>query len=190
MALAGVVVVLAAATMLQQRYWQTTLDTFEHALIVDERNYLAHGIVGTVYQAGGDDAKALQHFNRAIELRPNHFESVHNSAMSLLRLGRTDEAIARLRDALRIVPDSASAQFLLGNALTEKKDYSAATAAYAEAVLLDPEMADAHAALGASFARQGRRDEALRELQAALKLQPNHPGALRSLREFGFVTER
>jgi Flp pilus assembly protein TadD len=178
---AGVVAVLCAATLLQQRYWASTLDLFEHALIVDERNALAHEMVGTVYQAGGDDARAVEHLERAVELAPNRWEALNNEGLSLYRLGRTDEAIVRARRATEVMPDAPSPRLILSAALEQKGDYAAAAAEAGEAVRLSPQDSNAHALLGAALAGLGRRDDAARAIAEALRLNPNHGPAKKTL---------
>ena len=52
--------------------------------------------------------------SRVLELAPNHVEAVTNYGAALLRLGRFEEAIARLQQTLQIAPAHAEAHKALG----------------------------------------------------------------------------
>jgi tetratricopeptide (TPR) repeat protein len=64
--------------------------------------------------APGSAAEALSLFDRAIELRPGWAPAYANLAATLNRMGRFDEAIARLERAGPALAESADARFNLG----------------------------------------------------------------------------
>jgi tetratricopeptide (TPR) repeat protein len=68
-----------------------------------------------------------------------------------------------------------------GMAHVEGGEMEEARMCFAEAVKLDPRSAALRVNLGNVLARLGRRDEAIREFQAALSDQPDHVGALFNL---------
>jgi hypothetical protein len=119
-ALGGVIALLAVCTWLQESYWQSTLDLFTHALVVDPNNWVAHDFVGLLHASGGDDAAAIADFRLAIANNPEHPNAHDNLADSLMRLGRVDEAIAEYREALVFQPDLQAAQAGLARALARK----------------------------------------------------------------------
>lgn len=99
-----------------------------------------------------------------------------------LELGRYDEAIMYLREALASDPDSAVAQNLLGmahrfryNALRSRRDKDREIEAFREAVRLDPNYVQALVNLGTSLWWDGQGSEAVGFLTRALALDPYHP---------------
>ena len=69
---------------------------------------------------------------------PGSAEAHANLATALDQLGRTDEAIAEFRSALRLRPDYAAAHYNLGNALLRARDPAGARDEFSAALRLDP----------------------------------------------------
>ncbi|MFN8548377.1 MAG: tetratricopeptide repeat protein [Candidatus Eisenbacteria bacterium] len=70
---------------------------------------------------------------------------------------------------------------ILAGAARDRGDFAGAADYYREALALQPQSVLAHNSLGTSLARLGRVDEAAREFEAALKIDPNYPPAWRNL---------
>jgi tetratricopeptide (TPR) repeat protein len=62
---------------------------------------------GVVLEQKGDLAGALNHFDQAAKTDVTNVVFERNAALLLCKLGRTEEAIRRLRDILSIDPDDA-----------------------------------------------------------------------------------
>jgi Tfp pilus assembly protein PilF len=180
-AFAAVLLGLAVCTWLQQRYWATTLDLFQHALVVDPNNWQAHNMVGLVYSAQGDEAAAVEHLGRAVELNPDHPEPRHNYGWSLYRLGRVDEAVDQYRAALHIRPDLAITHFTLGVALASAERYKEAYAEFAEAARLAPDNPNVHVEWGRALAAAGDPDAAAARFAKAMEMDPTNEGAREGL---------
>ncbi|MGH7471345.1 MAG: tetratricopeptide repeat protein, partial [Longimicrobiales bacterium] len=70
-------------------------------------------------------------------------------------------------------PDSPELALLSGRTLAAQGRMRAATEAYARAVLLDPQLADAHLSLGFSAVRTGDLARAVNAWNTYLRLSPN-----------------
>lgn len=70
-------------------------------------------------------------------------------------------------------PDSAKAQFDMGNASVEAGQWEQAQAAYQKAIELDPNYQAAYANLGVVYYQLGKLDLAASQYQKALELNPN-----------------
>lgn len=79
-------------------------------------------------------AKAIPHWEKALELAPNDKAIAGDLATCLFYTGRTDEAIALAREILDNNPDYATVWFNLGNFLQTTGDLEGAKEAYAKAV--------------------------------------------------------
>jgi protein O-GlcNAc transferase len=113
---------------------------------------------------------------------PEALANYHNNlAYSLHEQGRLDEAVASLRQAIRLKPDFASAHNNLGNALHEQGRLDEAVACLRQAIRLQPDFAEAHKNLGAVLRDLGNLDEAVVCYQEALRFKPAFVGAHNNL---------
>ena len=87
--------------------------------------------------------------------------------------GDLDSALALVRRALALAPQSVPALVCLGNVLAERGDASGAATAYGVALQAAPHSFEAHANAGLLAAEQpGRRAAALAHLRAAIAINP------------------
>jgi tetratricopeptide (TPR) repeat protein len=126
-----------------------------------------------------DHAEALRHHSAASALRPDRASLLSMVAKAYADLGAYDQAIAACRKAIAMSPSSTgSTYFVMGQALSKKKDWDAAIAALREAIRVLPEqqgemdMPHAYSDLCLALAGAGRHAEALRETLAALHRDP------------------
>jgi tetratricopeptide (TPR) repeat protein len=70
-------------------------------------------------------------------------------------------------------PDSAEAQFSLGNSYAQTGQWNQAITAYQEAIELDPSYQAAYANLGVVYYQQGQFDRAATQYEKALELDPD-----------------
>lgn len=89
-----------------------------------------------------------------------------------LEQGRTDEAVAEMREAARLTPNFAPIHNDLANALKTQGKFDEAIAEYAEALRLQPNYAAPYSNLGALLVSQGRAKEALVYFQEAIRRVP------------------
>jgi serine/threonine protein kinase/tetratricopeptide (TPR) repeat protein len=124
------------------------------------------------YQAG-DAAGAVGSFRAALRLQPNHFEAQCFLAICSLNAGRAGEAQAALTACIGQRPDFAWPYLLRGFAAARAD--AEAEADFAAALALDGGAAVRYAVLanrGLLRLRQGKRDEAVADLEGAVALRP------------------
>ena len=131
-------------------------------------------------------------WTRVVALDATNDVGLYNLALALDALGRHDEAAARYRDVLAIVPAHADARSNLdrleaarlereGNDLAERGNLSAAVDRYRQAIARDARRTHSHAALGMALAGIGQSAAALPELSEAIRqgeTDPEVPNAL------------
>jgi len=88
-----------------------------------------------------------------------------------------ERAVARCREAVRVMPDDANARRALAAALTTRGDTAAALAEYREVARREPRSPRAQLDLATTLDRLGRRDEALRAYRRYVELDPSEPRA-------------
>ena len=127
---------------------------------------------GIVLALLGRMDEAEREFARAAEVKPEETEAPLARAIALMELNRFPEAIDLLRRRRKLRDDSYLVDWHLAEALV--KSGAEAEAETVEALLRSIELNAAiprsHVLLGKILAQRGRTDEAIREFEAALRL--------------------
>ncbi len=99
------------------------------------------------------------------------------SAQRFFQQQQWDKAEATALEALRLDPDYADAEVLLGLLATARSQFSEAERRFKRAVSLEPRNYRARGYLGSTYLQQKRYDEAAREYRHVLQLDPANPSA-------------
>jgi tetratricopeptide (TPR) repeat protein len=148
--------------------------------------------LGTAYQglAGQANAdatarhyrlRAMQAYERAIDLYPEYEDPRTNLAVLLIAENRIPEAIDQCKIVIAENSESIPAHKNLGNAFYAQGRLDAALAEYRRVLEIDPQNADAMASIGAILARQGQPDAGIAMLHKALTIDPDNPTAKQNL---------
>ena len=120
-------------------------------------------------------SEAIREFLKILEAdRPNVLAHFY-LGVCYYRLRRFDEAVSALNAALIEGRYYAPAEELLGTIWLLKTDYARARQQFEHLAAVAPSNYGAHYNLGILAMRDGRTDEALRELQAAARADPDAP---------------
>jgi len=112
-------------------------------------------------------------FAKLVERDPENAGRREELATMYLQTGRVDDAIAQLREAVRLNPRSAPAHYNLGLALARQQQLNDAVKEFTEAVTIDPDLGEAHLNIGAILQATGRSDDALPHFRRAVELRPD-----------------
>jgi Flp pilus assembly protein TadD len=111
---------------------------------------------------------------RAIaQAAPTSADAQEHFGVLLASAGRNDEAVALLREAIRLNPASAEAQSNLGVALGHIGRLAEAVTHYREAIRIEPGDALTQTNLGNALSTLGQFPEAIQHFEAALRVSPN-----------------
>jgi Flp pilus assembly protein TadD len=129
---------------------------------------------GICLQMTGRSTVAVEHYRKAVELRPEFAEAHSNLGTALIKKGNLCEAIEHLRWSVQIHPKNAACHHNLGVALHKHFEYVAAIASFHNALQLDPDNADILGSLGEILALL---DDSSAEdfLRRAVDLRPSSP---------------
>ena len=116
-------------------------------------------------------------YARILEAVPGHPDALHLLGMAFHQMGRSDEGVALIEDAIRRQPGFAGFLNNLGNIRSARGELDEALSAYEQAVALEPDKADLHNNLGALYKAQRRFDEAYKAYDRAMQLDPRHINA-------------
>jgi tetratricopeptide (TPR) repeat protein len=145
---------------------QGALREFQIALELDPNLAEAHYAIGTLLHLSfSRREQAIEHFNKALAIRPNYSEARANLANVYLDLGQYDRAIALYREVLSDVlyPTPYIAQGNLGWALYKKGDTRGALENIRGALIANPKFCQGYRNLGIIYRDQGNFEDACQE---------------------------
>jgi tetratricopeptide (TPR) repeat protein len=167
-----VVFVLAIATFNQARIYVDEETLWRDTLRKNPEAWMAHNNLGRVYGFRGEFDKAIEHFQRTIDLYPEYYIAETNLAEALIYVAQYEEAAGHLRNALSIEPAHADAHFLLWMALDELGETQAAISHLQRQTELTPGFAP-HFRAARLLAKSNHPQEALAQLDKAEKFRPH-----------------
>lgn len=142
---------------------------------------LAAGFGALTFVRNQDYRTAISIWEDNVKKMPGNARAHSNLGLALGAEGRTDEAIAELREAIRLQADIPFAHYNLGLALSRLNRDTEAVPLFEEELRLQPAYAPAWCDLGLSLYQLGRRDEAVAAYEKALRFKPDYPDALERL---------
>ena len=99
----------------------------------------AHNNVGVIYARQGNPREAIEHFDRALRLDPNHLHACMNKGSALVALGRDCEALNVFDRVLRAAPDTYHAHAMRGLICANVQRHDEALLHFAATLRLDRE---------------------------------------------------
>ncbi len=118
---------------------------------------------------------ALQEFDEAIKADPKSVSAAVVKVDTLVRQKRTGEAIKFAESIVKAEPSNIGFRSLLASLYVRDRQFEKARAAYQEAAKLAPKAAGPQLGLARVALAQQKDEEAIRNLQAVVKAQPDHP---------------
>lgn len=122
-----------------------------------------------------DWAGAQSAFEKAIQLDPNYATARQWYSLYLNALGRSEEAVAEAREALRLDPLSPIVALALGSRLYHARRFDEAIEQFRKTLELDPNFVLAHHNLGRAHLLKGEYPQAIETLETALRLSGDRP---------------
>lgn len=148
--------------------------------VANEKNYETSAVLfhqGVASLNKGEYEEAIQKYDEAIELNPNHVEFYNNRGLAKKNLGQYQEAIDDYDKAIELDPNDAELYSNRGVAKNDLKLHREAIADYDKAVELNPNYADAYNNRGIAKKNLEQYQEAIADYDKAIDLNPNHAKA-------------
>src|SRR5579864_1932299 len=170
---------LGALTYRQARVYHDIETLWEDVLSRNPGSWLAHHSLGNWLANQGREREAVEHYQAAVELKPDDFQVYNNLGLMLSHLGQDEDAFANFERALAIKPDYVLARenlvsqykrlgrLLLGSEDADARRY------YVRVTELAPADAEAHYGLGLALLNLNDVAQAVDELQQAVRLRPD-----------------
>jgi tetratricopeptide (TPR) repeat protein len=161
--------------LFQQGKSREAVVAFEKALAADPKHWKAHNNMALAAIDLGELELAEAHYRESLAIEPQ--PAIYSDLGFVLeRQGMTEEAAELYRKSLELDPASASAHYNLAASLARRGEFAAAERHF-RAALEQKSSAQTHTGLGIVLWRQGRVDEAIVSLGAAIEADSEHPAA-------------
>ncbi len=171
----AVLVALAVTAHRQIGYWQSNYDLWSHTLAVTENNFIAEDNLGGALILEGKEEEAHPHFKEAARINPRDAMSRSNLGTYCQTHHQLREAVTQYEAAIDLTSDPAllSQTYanlgLVRNALGEDEQ---AQKNFEQSRRFNPNQFNAWLGLGLLARKQGKTDEAIRDISRSLELQP------------------
>ena len=129
---------ILAQVYVHQQQPKLAVKTLEVLLSKDPENVAGHQLMGDALSFQHDFPAAIEHFRSALEIAPDNNSLKLRLAMSLIQLGRKDEAIEVLETLLKQQPDVALAQLYLARLYLGEKQIDKASLIYQQLLKSQP----------------------------------------------------
>ena len=162
---------------LQLHQWKEAVENLQKSIDLQIPLPEAHFELAKALRGMGQPARAAEEMKTYQDLKKAHDASLAaESAVALadknMEAGKTDEAIAKYREALQTQPNDALDHYKLSVALRKAGDSEGERAELEAAVKLDPRLAAAHNELGFLLARAGDASAAVDHFRLAVESAP------------------
>jgi len=153
---------------------------YRKALELNPKNVWAHRRLGFLFfNVKEQYDEGLRYLRTALELDPRDPRTHHDLGMALLYRGQLDAATAHLADAIRGMPKGLDSQYdpvrmryALGQALLAQGRSPEARHWLSEALVLDPNCAEAHYGLALALTDTEKSEEVISHYTAAVRINP------------------
>jgi len=122
----------------QNGRYEAAIALIGQAISLRDRVPYYHNSLGNVLKAQRKPSVAVEHYERALALKPDFAEAHANLGNTLQDLGKLADAVAHYERALALKPDYAEAYSNLGDTLRAQGRLSQARDAYARAIDIAP----------------------------------------------------
>jgi tetratricopeptide (TPR) repeat protein len=139
---------------------------------------------GNAYYNAGDYEQALEAYNRALELRPDHPSTLGIRGVTLRRLGRYEEALKDYNRVLEVRPDDALTLSNRSGPLIKLGRYEDGLRDIKQALQLRPGDPVALYNRACAYSLMGRFEDALRDLEGAIRADEKRREEARSDEDF------
>ena len=155
---------------------EKTLEAARQAVALDGSDAYAHNMLAMGCLWARQYQDAITSLQRAVELNPSYAHARASLGDTYSRIGRTDEGISLMEDAMRLQPDAPNLRhfnaFLARSCITAERYQEAADWAR-KAIHRRSDLAHPHCLLAISLAYLNRTKEAKAALDECLRIQPD-----------------
>jgi tetratricopeptide (TPR) repeat protein len=162
----------------------TAVQALRKAIDLDPKHTGAQLVLAGLMAASGDRdllKEAEKRLRTLIETAPVTAEMLNILALTELRMGKTEDAVHNLEQALAKAPQELNSAVILSLAKLAQEDFAGAEEVLKKACENSPKSVEARVILARFYHSRGRRGDAETQIRRALELKPDHSQALMDL---------
>jgi tetratricopeptide (TPR) repeat protein len=133
---------------------------------------LTHFNWGVHFHNQGETLKAIQAYQKVIQLDPTYIEAYNNLGIIYQEINDFDRALGVFQRSIEINPQYEKGHNNLGILLYHNGRYEQAIEAFQKALAINPNNIESHINLGILYKQQGQPDKAIASYQKALDINP------------------
>ena len=172
----------------RKKSMELALEWAQKCYALDPDDYKTHWTLGLVYLYRREFDRAIDEYERALELNSNDADFLAEMSNALIYTGRSEQAVAQLKRAMRMNPRHPSWYFvILGLAYYEVGQYEEALATLKQH---NNPFFLVHRNLAAVYVRLGRLEEARAEVSELLEKKSDYTVKLENLRPYKYPAQR
>ena len=160
---------------------ERTVSDYEKVVAINPDFPEALSNLGGFYFRSGKLEKAITMFQNAVRVYPNFIQALSNLGAALNKLDRSSEALPHLKKTISLDPEFAIAYYNLGNSYFAMNQLDDAHTAYNQAVTLGVDFLSLHWKLYETTHRLGNNQEARKQLNIILRMDPENKKANQEL---------
>jgi Tfp pilus assembly protein PilF len=135
---------------------------------------LSYFNLGVTYYNQKEFSKAIQAYQKVIELDPTYVEAYNNLGIIYQTMGDAKNALGAYQKATEINPRYEKGYNNLGLLFLLEDRYEEALEAFQKALAINPNNIESHINLGILFKQKGQGEKAIESYQKALAIDPLH----------------
>jgi tetratricopeptide (TPR) repeat protein len=164
------------------------IEQLQLVLAASPSDVAAHGLLADALATEHRFAESVTHYQAFLSAQPGDADAWTGLGVALVATGKGAEAVAAFRNAVGAVPGNGHFRVNLARALLDQGDPAGAGEQAQQAVALDANDPAAHEVLGRVLAAMGKIDDARREFERALQIDPKYVPASEGLRSLRIKT--
>ncbi|MBZ5605499.1 MAG: tetratricopeptide repeat protein [Acidobacteriia bacterium] len=144
----------------------------EEAVKIRTDFLVARELLGRIYLAKGDYAKALKNSDDIIAMDRNNLQAHLTRSSALLGIGDKDKAREELTGITKAFPQSADAKYQIGFLAYQEKDYKRAEQIWGDLYKQNPNDRRGLIGVTETLAAQNRISDSIKEMEKAVEREP------------------
>ncbi|MBI5096114.1 MAG: tetratricopeptide repeat protein [Nitrospirae bacterium] len=185
-----VVSLCSIATIQRNQVWKDEYTLWRDAVDKAPYSARAHDNLGLAHITRGEYGRAIDEFNKTIEIQPRYYLAYYNAGVVYQMQNNLDSAKSSYEACLRINPQYFRAYYNLGILFKKAGELDQAISNYEKAISLDPRHPFVYNNLGVAFTEKGERDKAESAFKRATELDPEFIKAYFNLGNLYYRTGR
>lgn len=169
-----ILIALSVRTMMRNIDWHNEDNLWIATGKTSPSSPNTHNNLGDVYGRWGDKQRALQEFQKAIELKPNYGDAYHNLANTYRELGQTDKALGNYQNALKYNPNLWQSYQNIAAIYFMQKQYDKALQNIQKAIEINPQNLKLRLNLGVVYLGAGDKQKAKEIFNLVLNVDPQN----------------